>query len=267
METTPPGWDGEAYFLENLRLIESVIRHVCHRYRIKGEEGRDFAQQVKLKLIDHDYEVLAKCKKREVLRAFLDITVQRWWIDELYAKRGKPRPSSAARLAGPVGVLLERLLYLHGYTFDEACETILTNHTDIHVTREELERIYRTLPPRPPRRSESDDILIDAPEPGPSADEQLIEDEKRAAFERLVRALDEAIASFESDEDRLLLRSIYDSGLSVVDVARMLHIKTKEEQKQLYVKRNTLKNKLRKMLEAQGFDIEQVRKLLDDDRQ
>src|SRR6185436_10823906 len=92
---------------------------------------------------------------------FLDKIWQRW------------RPSAEARKRGPVAVLLERLVYRDGRSFDEACHDLETRR-DVTATRQELEGHFRALPSRERRRLIGEVALVGAPTKEPSPEQAAI---------------------------------------------------------------------------------------------
>ena len=54
----------EAMFVSHLDVVESVIRHVCQRQKLSGSDAEEFDSEVKVRLVDHDYEVFRKFQHR-----------------------------------------------------------------------------------------------------------------------------------------------------------------------------------------------------------
>src|SRR5688572_17606417 len=154
--------DPEREFLAHLALIERVVSFVVRRYHANPEDAEDFASHVRLKMVEDDYAVIRKFKGQSSLRTYLTVVVSRLFLDYRTSAWGKWRPSAEARRAGPVAVLFEQLLVRDEQTFEEAYETLRTNHA-VTMTRDELERLAARLPIRPRRRFESDDALEGVP--------------------------------------------------------------------------------------------------------
>ena len=142
--TAPPG---EALFLSQLAVIERVISFVSSRHHLPGVDADDFGAHVKLKLIEDDYAVLKKFEGRSSLRTYLTVVIQRLFLDYRIAAWGKWRPSAEATRGGEIAILLERLTSRDGYSFDEACELLETNH-QVTLPRAELEAMAGRLPGR-----------------------------------------------------------------------------------------------------------------------
>jgi RNA polymerase sigma factor for flagellar operon FliA len=246
---------GEAIFASQLELIDRVIAWVSHRNRLNTTDSEDFASHARLKLIEDDYAILRKFQRRSSLKTFLNITLQRIYIDYLIAARGKWRPSAAALELGHVAILLEKLLFHDGYTVDQAFEILTTNH-GFDVTRAYIETVVTQLPVRPKRGEESDDELEQRPS-GASADVLVSQQERRRAAERILRVLREQLALL-SEQDRLIVRLHFEEGMSFAQIAKLLQL----DQKSLYPRKSQLLQKLQDGLVAAGVSRVEVRDLL-----
>ena len=244
----------EELFLSELALIDSVVAWVCARRCLRGADAEDFASTVKLRLIENDYEVLARFEGKSSLKTYLTAVINRLYLDYQIERFGKWRASAEARRLGPVALRLEALLYRDGLTFDEACGVL---QTDLRVaeSRAALDVLRQKLPPRVDRRP----VSLEGPEPvepdgAPSAIEQA---ERQALAERTFEALRRALGRLPA-ADRIVLRLHVETGLSMADVARALH----EDQKALYRRRDSLYNQLRHDLEAEGIGCRDAHELL-----
>ncbi len=142
----------ETLFVSAIPDVERAIHFVARRHRLSRTEEDDFAGEVKLALVENDYDVLARFQGRSSLRTYLTTVVQRLFLDHRCRLWGKWRPSAEAQRRGPVALRLEVLLYRDGLTFDEAVETLRTNFC-VTETREELGELMQTLPVRGSRRA------------------------------------------------------------------------------------------------------------------
>jgi RNA polymerase sigma factor (sigma-70 family) len=248
----PPG---EEVFHAQLDLINQVIGFVCRRNNLKPADAEDFASHARLSLMKGDYSVLSKFQGRSSLKTFLSITVQRIFLDYRNAAWGKWRPSADALKRGPAAVLLEQLISRDGYSFEEACEIITTNHR-VRLGRPELERLGAALPVREKRRFETDASLvgISAPE---SADDSTVELGRREAAKRIGAALQDLIRKLPA-QDRLILRARFEDGRTVPDIAVMVGL----DQKPLYRRLDRLFRELRAGLEACGISASDVHDFL-----
>lgn len=235
-------------FLSHLDLVERVVGYTCRRHQVRGEEAEDLAAAVKLKLVEDDYAVFRKFEGQSKLSTYLTVVVQRFFLDRLRAKKGRPRASAEAQRLGAVAVQLERLLFWDGFSFDEACRILQENH-GVDVSWQELEEMAGRLPSRVIERlhegGERADRLAGAVE---RPDEAALAKEREEETARVVEAIEEVMAGFDP-EDRLILRMLYLDGMSVADVSRGLGL----DQKRLYRRRDGLLRDLRKELEARGL--------------
>jgi RNA polymerase sigma factor for flagellar operon FliA len=244
----------EQMFLSELALIERVIAWVCARRFLRRLDAEDFASTVKLRLIEDDYAVLGRFEGRSALRTYLTAVVNRFYLDFQTQRFGKWRPSAEAQRLGPVALRLEALLYRDRLTFDEACGVL---QTDFRVAegREALDELRARLPLRADSRPVPDgDHDHSAAADGDSLVEKA---ERQVLAERTFLALRRALAALPA-RDRIMLRLHVESGLSLADVARALG----EEQKPLYRRRDSLLQKLRSDLEAEGVRCADAQELL-----
>jgi RNA polymerase sigma factor (sigma-70 family) len=237
-------------------LIDRVIAWVCHRNHLNPTDSEDFASHARLTLIEDGYAILGKFQRRSSLKTFLNITLQRIYIDYLIAERGKWRPSAAAVERGRVAILLEQLVIRDGYTVDQAFEILTTNH-GFDITRAYVETIVAQLPARPRRREESDERLDQHPAAG-SADSLLEEGERRRAAERVLRLLHEQLALL-AERDRLIMHLHFADGMTFAQIAGVLQL----DQKALYRHKDALLKQLQDALVQAGVNRTDVRNLLD----
>src|SRR3954466_10976411 len=111
-------------FVEHQAAIEAVIRFVCRRRGLRADEAEDFAADVRLRLVESDYEVIRKFQGRSSLQTYLTVVVQRMALDYRAARWGRWRPSAVARAQGADGIRLEQLVIRDGMTLDDALATL-----------------------------------------------------------------------------------------------------------------------------------------------
>ena len=244
----PVAQTGEALFLSQLVIIERVISFVSSRHHLPGVDADDFASHVKLKLIEDDYGILRKFQGRSSLRTYLTVVIQRLFLDYRISAWGTWRPSAEAVRAGQIAILLERLIGRDGFSFEEACELLETNH-QVTASRSELEALAGRLPPRVRRRFESDAALAQMPSDQPPLDDVIADQERTATAARVGVALKSAMSVLEP-QDRLILSLRFHDGRSIVEVARMLRL----DQKALYRRLDRVMAALRSALDAEGVD-------------
>jgi RNA polymerase sigma factor (sigma-70 family) len=255
----PDTRDYQQLFVNELGTIRSVVSYVARRHHLAAQELEEFASHVYLKLIEDDYIVFRKFQGRSSLRTYLTVIIQRLFLDRRIAQWGKWRPSSFARRHGETAMLLERLTTGRGLSFDDACETMKTEH-GVTLARTELEAIYVQLPIRPRRLFVSDDALDDAPATAADPTRRLMADENTAMAARTSQILADELARLAPD-DRELLKSRFRDGLSVADIARS----TGQDSKMLYRRLKRLLQELRARLEAHGVEASAILELAGSD--
>jgi RNA polymerase sigma factor (sigma-70 family) len=243
---------GAQLFDSELALIERVISWVCARRSLRGADAEDFASTVKLRLIENDYEILARFEGRSSLKTYVTAVINRLYIDYQNQRFGKWRPSAQARRLGPLALRLECLLYRDGLTFEEA-SGVMQSHFGMAENPEALYKLSLELPVRNTRRA--GDGLEPSHVGGGLSD--IEKAERQALAEKTFVALRRALHRL-SAHDRIVLRLHVESGLSVADVARALG----EEQKALYRRRDGLYKQLRQDLETEGIGCGDARELL-----
>ena len=243
----------EQLFLAQLPDIERVIKWVCSRRGLRGADAEDFASAVKCRLIENDYQVLAKFEGRSSLRTFLTVVIGRLYFDFQVRRFGKWRSSSEARRLGPVAVNLERLMQRDGLTFDEACG-VLAADPRLSETRDALYEISLKLPHRI-RRQEA--RLAAQSDAAPSAAAGLQHSERQALARRTAAVIRASLAKL-SVRERLFLRLHLVEGLSVAQVSRSLGF----DQKVLYRRKESIFKAIRADLEREGIGAAEAGELL-----
>lgn len=242
-------------FQRELPLIEGVIRFVVRRHRLPATQAEEFVSHARLRLIEHDYQILRRFGGRSSLRTYLATVVERLLLDYRISEWGKWRPSAEARRGGPIAVRLDQLLHRDGLSFAQAAEVLLVSER-VAATRAELEAIAERLPRRTPRSFVSDDVLRDVGVP-PAAEASVEAREAAAVAARTRAALLVAMAQLPARE-RLIVRLHYGEGLTVAQVARTLQL----EQKPLYRQLERILERLRALLEAEGVQGQTVREYI-----
>jgi RNA polymerase sigma factor (sigma-70 family) len=237
-----------AMFLSNLEMVESVIRYVCQRHGLSTTEAEDLDSQVKLRLLENDYEIFRKFQQRSSLRTYLTIVIHRIYLDYRNHVWGKWRPSAEARHLGPVAIRLETLMGRDGLGFDQACEHLRINEGVI-ATETDLAEIAMRLPRKPRRALVGEEALEVIPVNADALDEVILSDERQMTAHRIRDALTSAVQKID-DQDRLILRLRFRDGLAIADIARALHL----DQKPLYRRFDALLQQLRLALELAGID-------------
>lgn len=245
-------------YLANRALIERSISHVCHRHRLSGPEGEDFASAARLALIEDDHARIRAFSGRSTLQTYLVVVITRLFQDWRNSQWGKWRPSAEAKRLGPLATKLEVLTVRDKMTLDEAAETLRTNH-GVTETRAELEAIYARFPVRPGRSFAGEEVLEFVPAPDSRADAPLEQAEAAANAGRAAGTLNDALSKLPP-QDRLIIKMRFDSGFSVADIAKAMRI----EAKPLYRRIERLLMDLRRSMEQSGVGAEVVRDVIAD---
>jgi len=103
-----------------LATLSDVIRSVTRVSGLSAEDADDFSQHVHLRLLERNYEPLARFAGRSSFRTYLFVVVKRLLLDWRNAQAGKWRPSALATRLGPLAVGLDRLMSRDGCSRDEA---------------------------------------------------------------------------------------------------------------------------------------------------
>ena len=237
----------EAGFLAALPVIDDVTGQVCRRHRLGAAESDEFRSDVRLHFIERNYEVLRKFEGRCALATYVNVVVQRVFLDWRNRMWGRWRPSTDARRLGPTAILIERLVTRDGWTLDQALETIKTNH-QIELD-ETLTAFCNTLSARvPARRMVSEDDAAEVASPGPTADDNLVMAERDFLAKRVQSALDRARQALPP-MDRLILKMRFEDRAAVADIARALHL----EQRPLYRTLERLLKTIGETMQADGI--------------
>ena len=248
--------DFERLLVENLPLVESVIRLISRRHRLSVEETEELAGTIKLKLVDKDYQVLRQFQGRSQLRTYLITVVERHFLDERNAQWGKWRPSAAARRLGPMATLLDQLITRDRLSFGDAAARVRSRYGNA-VTDDELRAIERELPARVHRQFLGEEHLDRVPAQGPGEAEVLESIEHSRSGARVERALATVLSRLR-DDDRIILRMRFTDNVKLARIAQLMGVPPK-----LFYRRvEELLSALRQELRAQGISESDVARLL-----
>jgi RNA polymerase sigma factor for flagellar operon FliA len=245
-------------FEANLSLIDSISEIVCRRAGVFGAEGEDFASSVRIALMEDDYVILRRYQGRASLAAYLGVAIQNLFSDERSRNWGRWESSAEARRMGSTGILLERLLHRDGRSLDEALPIVRGG--DPTLTKESLAAMAARLPlrkTRPRLVPLDEEAAADWLPSSERADRRTVESERRRLSQRASRAVSAAMAGWP-DEDRVILRFRFASGLAIADISRMLRL----PQRPLYRRIEMLLARLRRVLTDAGIDGAAVEELV-----
>jgi len=251
----------ESIFLEHRAHIERVASLMARRNGLVGDDAADFQSWVVAKFIEEDYAPIRKFRGASSLPTYLTVVVAMLARDFRVQRRGRWRPSAAARRVGDLAVRLESLVYRSRYTLAEAGQLLRTAGAT-RLSDRELAQMLSQLPTRSPLRpiEVTTEVLAEVATGDGSADAPITAAEDARERQRIEGVLDQCIADF-SEQDRIIMRMRFWQDLSVADIARMLGI----EQKPLYRRIDRLLEQLRDHLREAGISAQQVRGLIDGD--
>ena len=245
-------------YSENAALIERSISHVCRRHRLSSHEGEEFSAATRLALIEDDHARIRAFSGRSTLQTYLVVVITRLFQDWRNSQWGKWRPSAEAKRLGPLAVKLETLTVRDKLSFDEAVETLRTNHR-VTEDRAALEAMYVRFPVRTGRSFTTEEVLETVGAPNSEADAPLSQSQASATAGVAARALGTAFESLPA-QDRIIIRMRFDDGFSVAEIAKALKL----EQKPLYRRIEKLLFDLRRTLESSGVNAELIRDVVAD---
>jgi RNA polymerase sigma factor (sigma-70 family) len=248
----------EALFLATLPVIDAVVSQVCRRHHLSAAEADDFASDVRLHILEKNYEPLRKFEGRSSLRTYLTVVVNHLFLDYRNRVWGKWRPSADAKRQGPLAMLVEQLVTRDGWTLEQAIDVVRVNH-GVEVT-DAIRARFAALTQRAPGRQfvgeiEAQDVVCT----GPAPDANVLRAEQDFLAKRVQTALDRVRQTLTPIE-RVILKMRFEDAVAVADIARALHL----NQKRLYRTIEQLLATLRKGLEAEGIDRAEIRGLFAD---
>ncbi len=245
-------------YLANRALIERAISHVCRRHRLSGPEGEDFTSATRIALIEDDHARIRAFSGRSSIQTYLIVVITRLFQDWRNAQWGKWRPSAEARRLGPVAMKLETLTVRDKLSFEEAVETLRTNH-GVTEDRASLEVIYARFPVRPGRSFTGEEALETVPAPDSRADAPLDQAEAAAAAGRAAESLGKVLSNLPP-QDRLIIKMRFNDGFGVAEIAKVMKL----EAKPLYRRIERLLMDLRRAMEATGVGSEAIKGVIAD---
>ena len=165
---------------------------------------------------------------------------------------GKWRPSAEACRLGPLAKKLDTMLYRDGMTLDEACAAAAPED------REEMRRLAERLPAHSKRRMEDVEQLEQWPDSDQSPEELAIARERAIAYEKLVPRARRS--------GRHALQRGPRAGAAAHGTrsqARHPCARLGVEARQFYRRWEQIMRKLRRLLEANGYDAQRVAQALE----
>ena len=194
---------GKEIFERELGGIQRVIDFVAARHRLDPTERDDFGSYVTFKLIEDDYRRIRQFRGESRLETYLNVVVQRLFLDFRAERWGKWRPSARARAMGKPAVLVERLLYRDGLFRNEILQTL--GQHGMYLEPDALEELVRDLPYRPRRHALGGESLAVVAAMTPEGD--LTEGERSIAAEKVDAALRTALLELTAEDRVKVVRS------------------------------------------------------------
>lgn len=236
-------------FLSNLETIERAARFVARRGGLSPHDADDLSANVKLALLENDYAVLRGFEGRCSLATYVASIAHRLLADERMRAGGRWRPAAESKRAGEAAVLLEMLVVRDHKSVDEALP--LVQQLDASMTREAAEALLARLPKRMqrPRLVPIDDHVPEQEVDPRTVEERALERDREAAAAKTNAIVREVFETLSQD-DRVLLRLRFESGMRVAAIARAWQC----EQQILYRRIETIVRRLRQQLIRAGID-------------
>lgn len=252
---SPPQLNAAELFESSLALIDRVVVTVCRRARLQPSDAEDFASSVRIALMEDDYAILRQYGGRSSLAAYLGVVVQRLLSDQRAQAFGRWRPSREAERLGEAGVLLEKLLQRDHRSLEEALPFVQA--LDASLTRERAAEMAARFPLHT-SRPRAVELIEDLPIAGADvADARVLGAERRRLAAQTSNVVRDVLAAVP-DEDVMILRFRFASGMSIADISRMLRL----PQRPLYRRLEILLARLRAALDAAGLDSRDVSALI-----
>lgn len=232
--------------------VERLIAVTCRRRGLDEADADEFASMVKLKLFENDCEIVKRFRGDCKFTTYVNVIVQRTFVDLCVKRLGKWRPSAAAERMGAAGIELERLVYRDGCTPEDAIVRVIARHPG--TERPCAEDMLSRIPPRQrrwsavPIDSVSNSLRSDA-----SADNLALTGDRRRISDRAASVVRDYLKDLE-EKDRLLLQLHFESNMQLAQIARVLGI----DQKPLYRRRNQMLGELRARIESSRISAADV---------
>jgi RNA polymerase sigma factor for flagellar operon FliA len=241
--------------LDNLELIDQIVRTTVRRRHMSTVEGEDFAGFVRLRLVEDDYAILRKFQNRSTLWTYLAAVIERLSLDFYTARWGRWRPSAMAERLGPIATLLERMVGRDGHTLEEAMEMVRTNHAAAE-SYAELRRLWAELPVRV-KHTEVGEEAAAGVRSDASAASAVDDAERQARLDRLGEVLQASLAAMPA-KDRVLIGLRFDHDLPITDISKL----TGQSVATLHRRLEASLKELRQALARADFDPREVSGLI-----
>jgi RNA polymerase sigma factor (sigma-70 family) len=241
--------------LSHLDFIRGRVQQLCRRHRASADTVEELFGDLKVKLLENDYEVLRRFRGDCKLTTYLSVVIDRFFFDWTSREWGAWR-GPAGHEASAAAQEVERWVGRDGFSRDEALRITAGRHP---IGTGAVEWQLAGALPKPRTRLRPRLVGLEAapehvPAPAPSPEEALCATEAR---DELDGQLERALAALAA-QDRLLVKLRYGQGLSVARIARTLGLR----QRELYSRVGRALARLRQSLQAEGVTWRGVREQL-----
>ena len=215
--------EAKSFFESNLSITDRIIKNYCSKHNIVRVEADECKSHVYEKIItDTDYQKIRKFKGESSYETYMNTVISRILIDRMRSG-GRWKPSQKALKIGKEAVILEELVFKKKYSFEQAYNTLTTNH-NISIERERAYEIITLLQRKhhksaSPRELELTDDVPDTKVTLP--DEAAINKETSKMKDQLDYIVTD-LRNLLSNEERLLLRMRFEDNIKISEIARVL---------------------------------------------
>ena len=207
--------------VDQLPYIEKQCRRAAESpgsYRSDAEVDNE-ADHLLTEVIDHlksdDFKVLRDFRGDAKITTYLTSIISNLVVDIIRTRKGRSRAGERAKVLGPVGEQLHKLVYGLGYTLADSHGHLVASH-GISESEDELRDMLHQIRGRdgithsatanwPHKGREvlvDNEIEVIVPDPAKGADELLIDNQREQKSEQVIGTLLEGL----SGEERFILR-------------------------------------------------------------
>jgi DNA-directed RNA polymerase specialized sigma24 family protein len=199
--------DSERAYAFHAEHIRQAIAIVCRRQHLRNLDAEDFAQDAWLHLLEHDGRRIRRFTGESSALTYFTRVLTNLWVDQRRHADGRWRPSAVAKLQGPVGLDLERMVLVEGLTLEQAVQTVLSRRS---ATLHEVTSILVSLRlrcranPRHVGRLENPERAGEASVPA-TAESDLVASEESGHAKHVAQMISRSWALLQDSERRVLV--------------------------------------------------------------
>ena len=241
--------DAEEVFRKHLPVIGQIAESICRRNGVGHHDAEDFASDIRLRLCEDNFAVIRKFQGKSSFTTYLTVVMNKALSGPPTARLGEVESVVAGAKTRPSGpaardARLQGRLYVRRRVSDPGAEARARGGPSTAPGDPRATSATRATPVRRRRGARSGGV---GRRRGRSALATERDERLAVAEQALRRALQKL-----PDEDRVIIRMLYNEGLSVAEIARALRV----EQQRLYPRIKQLLASLRKTLEGQGISAD-----------